>query len=60
MVQFNPGTITAKADWEKKLKFYQENGFQLNVNLFTTTESESGGIDSITIENIINEIMGKL
>jgi len=45
-----------KADWEKKKKFYEENKFKMNENLFITTESETGGIDSIAIEKIIDKI----
>lgn len=45
-----------KADWEKKLKFYNENGYKLNDNLFVTTESEKGGIDSFAIEDVIEQI----
>ncbi len=45
-----------KHDWEKKLKFYKTNGFELNENLFLTTESEKGGIDSKEIERVIDII----
>ncbi|WP_445457722.1 ATP-dependent DNA helicase [Flavobacterium sp. HNIBRBA15423] len=45
-----------KADWEKKKKFYEENGYRINENLFITTESEKGGIDSKEIERVIDEI----
>lgn len=45
-----------KADWEKKLQFYKDNGYKLDDNLFTTTESEKGGIDSLAIEEVINKI----
>ncbi len=45
-----------KSDWEKKIKFYEENKFKMNENLFTTTESEKGGIDSIAIEKVIVNI----
>ncbi|MEN5195309.1 hypothetical protein [Sphingobacterium faecium] len=45
-----------KADWDKKLLFYHDNGYRLNDNLFTTTESEKGGIDSLAIEDVINQI----
>ncbi|NTS42996.1 AAA family ATPase [Flavisolibacter sp. BT320] len=45
-----------KADWEKKKKFYEENGFRMNENLFITTESEKGGIDSKEIEKVVDEI----
>jgi ATP-dependent exoDNAse (exonuclease V) alpha subunit len=45
-----------RADWDKKLAFYKENGYQLNDNLFITTESEKGGIDSLAIEKVIEQI----
>jgi hypothetical protein len=45
-----------KASWEKKLEFYKENSYKLNNNLFTTTESEKGGIDSLAIEAVIKNI----
>ncbi len=45
-----------KADWEKKLQFYKDNGYKLDDNLFTTTESEKGGIDSLAIEEVIEKI----
>ena len=45
-----------KADWDKKLKFYEDNGYTLDDNLFTTTESEKGGIDSLAIEEVIQRI----
>jgi len=45
-----------KADWDKKMQFYEENGFKLNENLFITTESEKGGIDSKEIERVIDQI----
>ncbi len=45
-----------RAAWEKKLAFYNENGYKLNEALFITTESEKGGIDSLAIEEVIGEI----
>ena len=45
-----------KSDWEKKKLFYEKNKFTLNENLFTTTESEKGGIDSLAIEKVIEKI----
>ncbi|WP_124978788.1 AAA family ATPase [Nonlabens xiamenensis] len=45
-----------KADWEKKKKFYEDNGFVMNENFFITTESEKDGIDSMAIERVINKI----
>jgi ATP-dependent exoDNAse (exonuclease V) alpha subunit len=47
-------------DWEKKKKFYEENDFKFHENLFTTTESEIGGIDSIAIEKEIMKIKNLL
>ncbi|MDD2284773.1 MAG: AAA family ATPase [Paludibacter sp.] len=45
-----------KADWEKKLQFYKDNGYKLDDSLYTTTESEIGGIDSLAIEEVIRKI----
>jgi ATP-dependent exoDNAse (exonuclease V) alpha subunit len=45
-----------KSDWEKKLLFYKENNYKLDDNLFITTESEKGGIDSLAIEEVIRKI----
>ncbi len=42
-----------KEEWEKKKKFYEDNGFVENVNLFTTTEDENGSIDSYSINSKI-------
>ncbi|MCV9933029.1 ATP-dependent RecD-like DNA helicase [Flavobacterium sp. LS1R47] len=49
-----------KADWEKKKQFYEDNGYHLNENLFITTESEKGGIDSKEIERVIDKIQNLL
>lgn len=49
-----------KADWEKKKLFYEENGYRINENLFITTESEKGGIDSKEIERVIDVIQNLL
>lgn len=46
-----------KADWEKKLAFYESNGYKIGNNLFTTTESEKGGIDSLAIADVIDKIL---
>ncbi|MBB2147373.1 ATP-dependent DNA helicase [Pedobacter gandavensis] len=45
-----------RADWEKKKQFYLDNGFIEGENLFITTESELGGIDSKAIEHVIDQI----
>ena len=45
-----------KSEWEKKLKFYEANGFKLNENLFITTESEIGAIDMKEIEAVLDKI----
>jgi hypothetical protein len=49
-----------RADWEKKQQFYEVNGFIVNENLFITTESDSGAIDSIAIQKVIERIQEKL
>lgn len=45
-----------RQDWYKKLKYYEQNGFKLGENLFTTTESDKGGIDSKEIEKVVETI----
>jgi len=47
---------TYKEEWEKKLKFYEKNGFKLGTNLFTTQDDENGAIDSLKIEQVIQQI----
>lgn len=49
-----------KADWAKKLKFYSENDFSINENLFTTKEGENGAIDSMAIEKVVIQILNRL
>jgi hypothetical protein len=45
-----------KRAWERKLAFYESNGYHLGENLFTTKDTEQGGIDSTEIVNTIDEI----
>ena len=45
-----------KRAWERKLAFYEENGYHLGENLFTTEDSEHGGLDSTEIVKTIEEI----
>jgi hypothetical protein len=49
-----------KEEWDKKLKFYEDNGFVLGQNLFTTRDDENGAIDSLEIERVINKIENEL
>ena len=51
---------TYKEEWEKKLKFYESNGFKLGANLFTTQDDENGAIDSIKIEKVLTKIQNQL
>jgi len=51
---------TYKEEWEKKLKFYESNGFKLGTNLFTTQDDENGAIDSLEIEKVIIQIQKQL
>lgn len=51
---------TYKEEWQKKLKFYEANGFKLEENLFTTQDNEKGAIDSLEIERVITKIQKML
>jgi hypothetical protein len=42
--------------WEWKRAWYENNGFRLGVNLFTTQDDEHGGLDSGPIEVTAEEI----
>ncbi len=45
-----------REDWEKKLKFYKENGFVEGETLFTTRDTDKGAIDSTEIDKVIHQI----
>lgn len=45
-----------KCAWERKLDFYEANGYHLGENLFTTEDTEQGGLDSTDIIKTIDEI----
>ncbi len=50
-----------RKDWEKKKKFYEEQGFIEGVNLFITVDDEKGGIDSQSIKDgVISELKALL
>ena len=49
-----------KRAWERKLAFYESNGYHLGENLFTTQDTEDGGIDSTKIIKVIDRIKDKL
>jgi len=42
--------------WEWKLEWYKNNGFKIGENLFTTQESEKGGLDMRPIEETARTI----
>jgi ATP-dependent exoDNAse (exonuclease V) alpha subunit len=44
--------------WEWKRKWYEQNGFRLGENLFTTQDDERGGLDSRPIEQVAATIRG--
>jgi threonine dehydrogenase-like Zn-dependent dehydrogenase len=45
-----------REDWERKLKFYKSNGFNLGENLFTTADSPAGALNSDDVFKVINQI----
>ena len=46
--------------WEEKLKKYEENGFVLGENLFTTEDKEDGGILTPEILSVIDKIIERI
>lgn len=44
-----------KASWERKLKFYEEIGYTLGENLFTTCDHENGAIMTEEVEDVIRK-----
>jgi hypothetical protein len=50
------GIQTGELFQEKKLQFYKLNKYQLNDILLTTTESDKGSIDTLSIGKVINKI----
>jgi hypothetical protein len=51
---------TYRDEWEKKLTFYENNGFKIGANLFITQDNDNGAIDSIEIERVISKIQEQL
>jgi ATP-dependent exoDNAse (exonuclease V) alpha subunit len=49
-----------RASWEWKLAWYQENGYFLGDNLFTTEDDVRGGLDASTVRKVAGEIQEKL
>jgi hypothetical protein len=47
-------------EWQRKLKFYEDNGFVLEDNLFTTTEDENGAIDAAYINTEVIDTIKSL
>lgn len=42
--------------WEWKRAWYDDNGFKLGENLFTTEDDERGGLDSAPIQETAEHI----
>lgn len=42
--------------WERKRAWYENNGFKIGENLFTTQEDERGGLDSGPIQETAERI----
>ena len=49
-----------RRSWEKKLKFYNEIGFEEGNNLFTTRDHDGGSIDSNEIHEVVEIIKQKV
>lgn len=49
-----------KQRWEEKLKMYEENGYILGEDLYTTEDSEDGGISTPDIINVIEKIKARM
>jgi hypothetical protein len=49
-----------RSGWEKKLTWYEQNGFQLGVNLFTSEEDDRGALDSQQIKALALKIKALL
>lgn len=45
-----------RRSWEWKKKWYEDNGFILGENLFTTEDDEKGGLDSDQVKQVALEI----
>ena len=50
------GVPEYKASWERKLKFYEEIGYTLGENLFTTCDHENGAIMTEEVDDVIRKI----
>ncbi len=49
-----------KQRWEEKLRMYEENGFVLGEDLYTTEDSEDGAISTPKIIEVINKIKERM
>jgi ATP-dependent exoDNAse (exonuclease V) alpha subunit len=49
-----------RRSWEWKLQWYEQNGYRLGENLFTTRDDQSGGLDQTEITRVAREIDGLL
>jgi ATP-dependent exoDNAse (exonuclease V) alpha subunit len=49
-----------RRSWEWKLNWYEQNGYRLGENLFTTQDDQSGGLDQTEITRVAREIDGLL
>jgi hypothetical protein len=45
-----------REEWERKKKFYEDNGIIEDERLFLTKDDENGGIDSKEIKKVIEKI----
>ncbi len=54
------GKESYRRSWDWKLAWYEENGYRLGGNLFTTEDDPSGGLDQKKITRVAQEIDGLL
>lgn len=42
--------------WEEKRHWYEQNGYILGTNMFITQDDERGGLDSVAVRKLAEEI----
>lgn len=45
-----------RRSWERKLAWYEKNGYALDQNLFTTQDDERGGLDSTEVRRVAERV----
>ncbi len=50
------GDPSYRVSWEEKRRWYEQNGYISGTNLFTTQDDERGGLDSVAVSKLAEEI----